>query len=462
MNELEKYRMSVQEIISDQRAFFATGETKNIQFRLRSLRRLYDAVSASESEILDALHGDLHKSSEEGYLTEVSIVLSEIKYHIKNLKRWAKPHPCKTPLHLWPSRSYTMMEPLGITLILAPWNYPFQLLLNPLIGALSAGNCVILKPSPQSPKTNEIVKKIVEKVFVPEYVCVVSGDSDQTKIVLEEQFDFIFYTGSPLFAKEVMAAAAKYLTPVVLELGGKSPCIVDQESNLNLAAKRIVWGKFINAGQTCVAPDYILVHDSLESQLIELLKQYITRFYGNNTTESPRYPHIINTTAFERLKSYLSDGNIACGGYTNQENRYFSPTILRNVTPDSDVMRSEIFGPILPILTYENIAEAVDFVNARPKPLALYYFGAPKTGKEVLRKTSSGGACINDVLLHIANHNLPFGGVGNSGMGKYHGKYSFQTFSNEKAVVCSSTFVDFNFKYIPFKYFSAIKNVLKL
>lgn len=462
MNELEKYRLTVRKTISHQRAFFATGETKNILFRRRSLRRLYDVVAASESEILAALHSDLHKSNEEGYLTEVSIVLSEIKHHIKNLKRWSKPHHCKTPLHLWPSQSYTMMEPLGITLILSPWNYPFQLLLNPLIGALSAGNCVILKPSPQSPATNEVVKKIVEEVFAPEYVCVVNGDSEQTKIMLEEQFDFIFYTGSPVFAKEVMAAAARYLTPVVLELGGKSPCIVDQDANLKLAAKRIVWGKFINAGQTCIAPDYILVHYSLESQLVELMKHYITEFYGDSRTESPLYPHIINSTAFERLKGYLNDGNIAYGGYTNQENRYFSPTILRNVSPSSDVMRNEIFGPILPILTYENIAEVISFVTTRPKPLALYYFGDPKKGREVLHKTSSGGACINDVLLHIANHNLPFGGVGNSGMGKYHGSYSFKTFSNEKALVCSSTFFDFDFKYAPFKYFSAIKSLLKL
>lgn len=462
MSELEKYSLSVQEVISGQGAFFATGKTRDIQFRINSLRRLYDAVCSYESEITDALYGDLHKSYQEGYLTEISIVLSEIKHHIKHLKRWAKPHRCKTPIHLWPSRSYTIAEPLGISLILSPWNYPFQLLLNPLIGALSAGNCAILKPSPQSPKTNEIVEKIVKEVFVPEYVCVVKGDSDQTKIILEQKFDFIFYTGSPIFAKEVLAAAAKHLTPVVLELGGKSPCIIDKESNLKLAAKRVVWGKFINAGQTCVAPDYILVHSSLESQLTELLKQYIIQTYGESATESPRYPHIINSTAFERLKSYLNDGNIAYGGYVNPNNRYFSPTILRNISPESEVMKSEIFGPILPILTFENVAQAVDFVNARPKPLALYYFGNRKVGEAILDKTSSGGACINDVLLHIANHNLPFGGVGNSGTGMYHGKYSFKTFSNEKAVVYSSARIDFNFKYIPFKYFSVIKRLLNI
>lgn len=459
MSEVEKYRLSVKEIISCQRRFYASGQTKSLQFRLNSLLRLYDAISVHESEILDALYGDLHKSNQEGYLTEVSIVLSEIKYHIKNLKRWAKPQRCKTPLHLWPCRSFTIAEPLGVTLVLSPWNYPFQLIINPLIGALSAGNCVILKPSPQSPKTNDIVKKIIAEVFVPEHVCLVNGDSEQTKILLEGQFDFIFYTGSPLFAKEVMLAAAKYLTPVVLELGGKSPCIVDRGSNLKLAAKRVVWGKFINAGQTCVAPDYILIHHSLESQFIELLKHYITEFYGQSTTESPLYPHIINQVAFERLKSYLSDGHIAHGGYTNSSNCYFSPTILCNISAESEVMKSEIFGPILPVLTYENLAEAIDFVNVRPKPLALYYFGPKKKGQEVLGKTSSGGACINDVLLHIANHHLPFGGVGNSGMGRYHGKYSFQTFSNEKAVVCSSTLVDFDFKYIPFRYFSVIKKL---
>lgn len=461
MSELEKYRLSVQEVISGQRTFYCRGEAKNIQFRIKSLKKLYDAICIYESEILEALYLDLHKSSEEGYLTEVSIVLSEIKYHIKNLKRWAKPRRCKTPLHLWPSQSYTMAEPLGIVLVLSPWNYPFQLIMNPLVGAISAGNCVILKPSPQSLKTNEIVTKIVKEVFAPEYVCLINGDSEQTKILLEEQFDFFFYTGSPLFAKEVMAAAAKHLTPVVLELGGKSPCIVDQDANLKLAAKRIAWGKFINAGQTCVAPDYILVHHSVEAELIELLKHYIIEFYGDSAIEPPHYPHIISATAFERLGSYIKDGNVAYGGCVNPESRYFSPTIMRNVTPDDDVMKSEIFGPILPVLTYQDIDKAIDFVNARPKPLALYYFGTPRKGREVLGKTSSGGACVNDVLLHIANHNLPFGGVGNSGMGKYHGEYSFKIFSNEKAVVCSSTFVDLNFKYIPFKYFSVIKNLLK-
>lgn len=460
MTDMEKYRMEVGEKVLKQRNFFSQGKTKSVDFRLKQLKALERCVKKYEQEILEALRLDLRKSHEEGYLTELSIVLSEIKMHIRQLAGWSKPRKVSTPLHLFPSKSYTLFEPLGVVLILSPWNYPFQLLINPLIGAISAGNCAVLKPSPYVPATNEILKKMIGETFPPEYICVIEGDGEQTQQILKETFDFIFYTGSPLFAKEVMRAAAEHLTPVVLELGGKSPCIVDCGGNIDLAAKRIVWGKLLNAGQTCVAPDYILVHRSLEQQLIESLESYMVKFYGKDASLSPYYPRIITPNAFHRLKSYLGEGDLVFGGKTDESERYISPTILRNVKPDSELMQNEIFGPLLPVLTYEKLEDAVNFITSRPKPLALYYFGTPRKGDEVLQKTSSGGACINDVLLHLANHHLPFGGVGNSGMGKYHGKYSFRTFSNERAILKSSVRIDFASKYIPFKFFSVMKKMM--
>lgn len=457
MKETEEYGKMVKEHILRQRAFFEQGKTKELDFRLKQLKTLERTIKKYEGDILDALHVDLKKSREEGYLTEVSIVLGDLKLHIAKLAQWLKPHKVPTPVHLLPSKSYTVFEPFGVTLILSPWNYPFQLLLNPLVGAISAGNCAILKPSHFSPATNEVIKTIIREAFPPEYVCVLEGGAEQTHRMLEEKFDFIFFTGSTSFGKEVMKAAAEHLTPVVLELGGKSPCIVDLGCDVKVAAKRIAWGKLLNAGQTCVAPDYILVHKSLERPLIDALQVYMTEFYGEDASLSPYYPRIIHAGAFNRLKSYLQEGEIVFGGKTDENGRYISPTVMRNIKEGSAILENEIFGPILPILTYEQTDEAVNYINARPKPLALYYFGKLKQGEEVLKRTSSGGACINDVVVHIANHNLPFGGVGDSGMGKYHGIYSFQAFSNERSVMISPAKLDFVFKYVPFKYFPMLK-----
>lgn len=456
----ETYREKVRSRITRQRHFFNTGKTRNMDFRKEQLGKLRDALEKAEPEILDALRLDLEKSPQEGYLTEVGMVLSEIKMHMRCLRKWAAPKKVPGDLSLFPSKSYTVFEPLGVTLILSPWNYPFQLLINPLVGAISAGNCAILKPSPFSPATNKVIEKIIGETFLPEYICVLEGDAPQTQLILQESFDLIFFTGSPSFGKEVMRAAAEHLTPVVLELGGKSPCIVDAGCNVEIAARRIAWGKFLNAGQTCIAPDYLLVHRSLEQPLTEALKKNVTLFYGETPALSPYYSRIINDAAFMRLKSYLDDGEILFGGETDASLRFIAPTLMSNIKPGSPLMQEEIFGPILPLLTYNTLEEAVEYINARPKPLALYYFGKPLAGKAVLKKTSSGGACINDVVMHIANHRLPFGGVGNSGMGKYHGKYSFQVFSNERAVVKSSFKPDLPFRYPPFKYFSILKRFI--
>lgn len=460
MTELEKYSVEIKELVARQRLFFVQGKTKEIEYRICQLKRLGREIDAFESRILDALRVDLGKSPEEGWLTEISIVQSEIQFHIRHLKKWSAWKRVSTPLQLFPSKSYRVFEPFGVVLILSPWNYPFQLLINPLIGAISAGNCAVLKPSPLCPATNQVIKEIIARVFSPEYVCVIEGDSEQTHRMLKETFDFIFFTGSPAFGKEVMKAAAEHLTPVVLELGGKSPCIVDCESNVDMAAKKIVWGKLLNAGQTCVAPDYLLVHHSLEQNLIEALIRHITDFYGKNTAESPYYPRIISGSAVERLKSYLNDGEIVFGGDVREQDRFMGPVIMRNVKLDSALMENEIFGPIFPVLTYQNIDEAIEYINARPKPLALYYFGKAANGKKIIGQIPSGGTCINDVILHLANHHLPFGGVGNSGMGKYHGRDSFKTFSNERAILISSAKIDFPFKYVPFKYFSFVKKIL--
>ena len=343
---------------------------------------------------------------------------------------------------------------------MSPWNYPFQLLLSPLIAAVAAGNCVFLKPSPFSPHINAVIKKIVTEAFPTEYVAYMDGDADQTMMVLNEKFDFIFFTGSPSFGKVVMQCAANQLTPVVLELGGKSPCIIDQESHIDMAARRVVWGKLLNAGQTCIAPDYFFVHQSLEAQFIEALKSNIQKMYGIDLHTSPYYPRIINTRAIERLQTYLTNGELVYGGDVDVSDLYFSPTILRGITPQDTIMQEEIFGPIFPILTFNELDQVIEYVNSRPKPLAFYYFGNDKKGWEVIHKTSSGGACINDVIIHQVNDDLPFGGVGNSGIGKYHGKYGFDAFSNQRAIMKSSTIIDLILKYPPFKHFSIVKKIL--
>tara|TARA_R110002050_G_scaffold225086_2_gene360954 strand:- start:233 stop:1441 length:1209 start_codon:yes stop_codon:yes gene_type:complete len=402
----------------------------------------------------------LHKSPEESYLTEISIVTGEIDNHIKHLKKWAKPKRVSTPLHLLPSSSKIIYEPLGLSLIVAPWNYLFQLLINSLVGSISAGGCSILKPSPDAPTIAKAMQEMIDGTFESNYIAVVQGGRETNTILFNERFDIIFFTGSPKVRKVVMKAAAEHLTQVVLELGGKSPCIVDADANIDVTAKRIAWGKMINAGQTCIAPDYLFAHHSIKEELLDKIAKNIKEMYGNDIKESRFYPRIVNQRAMDRLEKLMNQGDIHTGGEVDEKEKFIAPTIIDNVNPDFLIMQEEIFGPILPVLTFEHIDETIEYINKNEKPLAFYYFGKNKDAINVLARTTSGGACINDTLMHITNHNLPFGGVGNSGLGKYHGKESFLAFSNQKAVVSTPTWIDLPLKYAPFKYFNLIKKIV--
>ena len=441
-----------------QKHYFRTGQTLDIPYRLTALRALKAAILKHEKALTDALWADLHKSYEEAYLTEISIVLGEIDNHISNLRSWASPVHRPTPLKMFPSRSRIVSEPLGSTLIIAPWNYPVQLLLNPLVGAISAGCTAILKPSPYVPTVAKALEDLIADTFESEYVTTVQGNRDVNTALLAERYDLIFFTGSPALGRTVMAAAAKNLTPVVLELGGKSPCIVDYDADIEVAARRIAWGKCLNAGQTCIAPDYLLVHSAVKDRLIAALGKEFKALLGEDAQQSKHFVRIVNERAFDRLVGYFKDGDIVVGGQTERSERFIAPTILDNVNPESAVMQDEIFGPIFPVVTFQTTDEAINFVTSREKPLALYYFG--KSGKQVIRTTSSGGACINDTIMHIANENLPFGGVGNSGMSSYHGKNSFDVFSHQRAVVTTPTWLDLPFRYMPYKLFSLVKKIL--
>ena len=427
-------REEIKRIVEAQRGFFRSGKTLDLKFRKENLRALKRAMEKWEKPLADALWQDLHKSYEEAYLTELSIMLGEIRNHISHLSKWAAPKRVCTPLKMFPSRSKVVQEPLGCSLIMAPWNYPVQLLLNPLVGAISAGCTAVLKPSPYVPNVSK---------------------------VLEERYDIIFFTGSPDLGHRVMRAASEHLTPVVLELGGKSPCIVDRDANIAMAARRIAWGKSLNAGQTCIAPDYLLVHAEVKERLIEALKKEFEHLLGKNPQEAKHFVRIVSDKAFERLTGYLKDGNVRIGGTYDSKERYIHPTVLDDVKEDSTIMQEEIFGPLFPLLTFNTTDEAIDFVNKREKPLALYYFGENGDNiRRVLRYTSSGGACINDTIMHIANENLPFGGVGNSGMSSYHGKESFRVFSHQRAVVTTPTWLDLPFRYMPYKFFGMVKGML--
>ncbi len=439
-------------IIEAQRAYFREGATLGTEFRREMLKRLLNALHTWEKPLMEALWQDLHKSYEEALLTEISIVSVEIKNHLKNLDSWVEDEERHTPFKLFPSRSKIITEPLGNTLIIAPWNYPVQLLLNPLVGAISAGCTAILKPSPYVPNVARVLGQMIDDTFDERYITVVQGNREVNKELLAQRFDLIFFTGSPSLGKQVMEAAAKHLTPVVLELGGKSPCIVDKEADIRLAAKRIAWGKSINAGQTCIAPDYLLVHSAVKEAFIKELQQQFKSLLGDNPKESKHFVRIVNDKAFARLVSYLDNGDIRFGGKYDAQERYIEPTLLDNVLPNAPVMQEEIFGPISPLLTFERTEEAVKFINNREKPLALYYFGSEKKGERVLRRTSSGGACINDVIMHIANEDMPFGGVGNSGMSSYHGKESLLAFSHRRSVLTSSTKIDLPFRYMPYRW----------
>ena len=443
-----------------QRTFFQTEKSLSLTFRKEALKSLKNKILQEESRIAEALKMDLNKSFEEAYLTEISIVLQEIDYHLSNLSSWSKKKRIRTPLQLKPSKSYITPEPLGVALIISPWNYPFQLSINPLIGAISSGCCAIVKVSPHAPKTAEIVDEIIKHCFEAEHITVVQGDKHEMQFILKEKFDIIFFTGSTHVGRIVMISAAEHLTPVVLELGGKSPCIVDESAKINLAAKRIAWSKTLNAGQTCIAPDFVLVHESVKEALISNMKVALNDLFGKDPSKNLHYSRIIHKEAFIRLTQFLGQGEIRIGGVVDEDTRYISPTVIEIEELDSPIMNEEIFGPILPIITYSDAEEMVKLLKKMEKPLAAYYFGDTHKGKKIFERLSFGGGCINDGIIQIANHHLPFGGVGNSGQGRYHGKASFDVFSNMKGIVISSQWVDLPFRYPPYKFFKWIRKII--
>jgi aldehyde dehydrogenase (NAD+) len=451
---------TIENLLKELRAFYGTDRTKSINFRVEMLERFKVNIICYEEKIAEALWKDLHKSFEESYLTEISIVLQEIDYHVKHLKQWAKPRSVNTPFHLLPSSAKIIYEPLGVALIIAPWNYPFQLLMNPLVGSISSGCCAMLKPSPYTPSVARVMEDLIHDTFDPGYITIVQGDRKINEILLKQRFDMIFFTGSPVVGKAVMKAAAENLTPVVLELGGKSPCIVDSDADISKAAKRIAWGKTINAGQTCIAPDYLFVHQSVKDELLKKIIVNLDKMFGPDSQLSKFYPRIVSQGAFVRLKKLMEHGRIVYGGEMDSDDKYISPTIIDDVSLAFPIMQEEIFGPILPVLTFHKIDEVISYINQKEKPLAFYYFGKKGKAKEILSKTTSGGACINDTLLHIANHHLPFGGVGNSGFGKYHGINSFLAFSNSRGVVNSPDWIDLPMRYVPYRNFKFVKKIL--
>ena len=439
----------IPELLQSQRKFFATGKTRDRDFRIQQLESLERAIVANQDKIVAAVQSDLGRAAFEAYF-EIA-TLSEIKLALKHLKKWMKPRRVKTSVDVFPASAWVQPEPLGVALIIGPWNYPFQLMMSPLVGAIAAGNCAILKPSEYAPEMSKLVTELVRSTFDSNYIAVVEGDAETSQELLAQKFDHIFFTGGTEIGRIVMQAAAKHLTPVTLELGGKSPCFVDASVRLDYAAKRIAWGKFINAGQTCIAPDYILVDAAVKDEFVVQLKKAVLELYGDNPAVSPDYARIVNQRQLDRLKSLLSSGNIVIGGEVNDSDRYLAPTVLDNVEWDDSVMESEIFGPILPILAYDNLNDAIALVNGRPKPLALYIFSKSDNVQTTIVNTiSSGGVCINDTVLQVSVGNLPFGGVGDSGTGSYHGKASFDTFSHDRSFLKRSILFDLDWRYAPY------------
>ena len=446
--------------VEAQREYFRSGATLPYEFRRRQLRRLLEALTEWEKPLCEALWEDLHKSPQEAILTELSIVRGEIRNHLRHLRRWMRPRRVSTPLKMAPSRSRILTQPLGTALIISPWNYPVQLLLNPLVGAISAGCTAVVKTSPAVPHVSQVLEQMIGLTFDERYIFALGGHRDVNGALLEQKFDLIFFTGSPSLGHTVMEAAAKHLTPVVLELGGKSPCIVSRKADVAVAAKRIAWGKTLNAGQTCIAPDYLLIHSSLKEQFATEFAKALHTLHGANIAESPHFGRLVSDKAFDRVASYLADGHPLVGGEHDRTQRYIAPTLLEVPNGEVPVMQEEIFGPVLPLLTFEDLSEAVDFVVARPKPLALYFFGSKQESRTVLEHTSSGGACVNDTIMHIANERVPFGGVGNSGMGHYHGRLSFEAFSHTRSVVSTTPLVDLPFRYMPYRLWGLVKRLL--
>ena len=438
----------------DSKAFFNTQQTKDISFRKEQLKKLSKAIKSYESDILEALYTDLGKNKVEAYATEIGITLKSIKNARKELKNWTKTKNVDTPLYLFPTKSYIKKEPYGTVLIIAPFNYPFQLVFEPLIGAIAAGNTAIIKPSELTPNVARVIKRLINETFDANYIEVIEGGIEETQTLIHLPFDYVFFTGSENVGKIVYQAASENLVPVTLEMGGKSPVIVDETANIKVASERICFGKFTNAGQTCVAPDYILVHESVKDDLITALSKTLREFYGQNIQQSPDYGRIVNLKHYHRLTSLLNSEqmNIVFGGHSDEDERYIEPTLLDHVTSDSAIMQEEIFGPILPILTYQSLDEAIAFIHQRPKPLSLYLFSEDENATQrVINELSFGGGAINDTLMHLANPKLPFGGVGASGMGRYHGKYSFDTFTHEKSYIFKSTRLESGVHLPPYK-----------
>ncbi len=444
--------MNIDEILEAQRSYFQSGVTLDVSFRIEMLKKLYNAVKKYENEICQALKEDLGKSEYEGFMCEVGLVLSEISYMIRHTRRFAKEHTVYTPLSQFPSRSYQKKTPYGNTLIMSPWNYPFLLTIDPLADAIAAGNTAIVKPSAYSPATSDLVAKIIRECFEPKYVACVTGGRKENAELLNKKFDFIFFTGSQNVGKEVLRHAAENLTPAVLELGGKSPCIVDDSAKIQLAAKRIVFGKYLNCGQTCVAPDYVLCDRKIKDQLVKELKKQIVQQFGSEPLKNKDYGKIINEKHFNRLCGLIDNQKTVIGGNINKDTLQIAPTVMDEVSWEDAVMQEEIFGPILPILTFDRFEDIFTILKDKQKPLALYLFTQNKNHiQEVTSRIAYGGGCINDVIIHLSTSELGFGGVGESGMGAYHGKVGFDAFSHTKSILNKKTWLDLPMRYQPYK-----------
>ena len=438
-------------ILEEQRKYFLSGATLSYEFRKAMLKKLYDGVIKHKKNILDALYKDLGKSETEGFMCEVGLVLSEINYMIKNLKRFMGKTRVKTPIAQFKAKSYTVNTPLGNTLIMSPWNYPFLLTISPLSNAIAAGNTVMVKPSAYSPNTSEAIKNLLEEIYSNEFVGVVTGGRAENQALLKQKFDLVFFTGSQGVGREVLRNCAEHLTPAVLELGGKSPCIVDETADLKLSARRIVFGKFINCGQTCVAPDYILCHKSVQDELVKNLVAEIAKQYGANPLENSSYGKIINKKHFDRLIGLIDQSKVVVGGSYNEDELKIAPTVMTGVLKTDSVMQEEIFGPILPIITYDSLDQELDLLRQKERPLALYYFTRDtKMADGILKSVRFGGGCVNDCIIHLASSELGFGGVGESGMGSYHGKIGFETFSHKKSIVDKALWFDLPLRYQPY------------
>jgi acyl-CoA reductase-like NAD-dependent aldehyde dehydrogenase len=441
----------VSQTVAATRRYYNSGETRSVSFRIEQLRKLKSMIRSHEDEIIHSLYNDLKKPPFESYASEIGIMYVEIEDAIRHVKSWSRPRRVATPIIHFLSSSRIYQEPYGVVLIMGPWNYPFHLLIVPLVGAIAAGNCVVIKPSELAGDMSRTLSKLISKYFQPDYICALEGGVETSQQLLAEKFDYIFYTGSTAVGRFVMEAASRNLTPVTLELGGKSPCIVDKDVSMDYAVKRIVWGKFFNAGQTCIAPDYCLVHSAIKEVFVEKMKKTIRDFYGEDPMQSVDYARIINDRHFQRLTHLLSDGNIIAGGKTDSTNLYIAPTLIDGVSLQDNIMKEEIFGPLFPIMTFDQLDQAIDLVNSLPRPLALYYFSNnAQNQQKILTKTSSGGGCINDTISHIGSQTLPFGGIGDSGMGAYHGRMSFDTFSHSKGILTRSNLVDMPIRYPPY------------